>query len=441
MHAIRHLPSSSRMQTLWILLSMLFPATAGFAQTGTFVDRVSPTDLRVASYNIYYGTNLANVGQELRTKFIRVIQAVDADVWNLQEIDDGVHTLQQLFNTQVPLEGGASWHVHQGGDNAIVSKYPLSMQRVNTNPTKDGTGIALVDLPDDQFSGDLYVMNNHFTCCNVSEPPGPLDGREVARQREADALANWMRDARTPGEFVDLPPGTAMMVVGDLNIINEPNVLDPLGTIITGDVYDETRFGLDSLPDWDGTFLADAHPFHNSTGVEDYTWRDDRQPYDPGRLDYILYTDSVLEATHQFALNTVAMTAEERAATGLQEFDITLDSDGLTYDHLPLVVDFKAVPFELLPGDFNDDGQVNLADYTVWRDHLGEPAGTLPNDIVGTTIGAGQYALWKHHFGTSDVELPGPLSERVPEPATVVFAAMMLTLAGWRSRGTTGAVV
>ena len=26
-----------------------------------------------------------------------------------------------------------------------------------------------------------------------------------------------------------------------------------------------------------------------------------------------------------------------------------------------------------MPGDFNNDGSVDVADYTVWRDHLGEP--------------------------------------------------------------------
>ena len=60
--------------------------------------------------------------------------------------------------------------------------------------------MCLVDLPDDRFSNDLYVMNNHYKCC------GGFDAR---RQEQSDALVNWQRDARTPGGFITLPAGTA----------------------------------------------------------------------------------------------------------------------------------------------------------------------------------------------------------------------------------------
>ena len=38
---------------------------------------------------------------------------------------------------------------------------------------------------------------------------------------------------------------------------------------------------------------------------------------------------------------------------------------------------------QLLWGDYNDDGSVNAADYTVWRNNVGAQHGTLPNDING----------------------------------------------------------
>jgi hypothetical protein len=38
-----------------------------------------------------------------------------------------------------------------------------------------------------------------------------------------------------------------------------------------------------------------------------------------------------------------------------------------------------------LPGDYNDDGTVDAADYVAWRKNVGAPAGTLPNDIDGGT--------------------------------------------------------
>jgi hypothetical protein len=56
-----------------------------------------------------------------------------------------------------------------------------------------------------------------------------------------------------------------------------------------------------------------------------------------------------------------------------------------------------------LTGDYNDDGTVNAADYTVWRDHLGSTTYALPNRdptiAPGTAIGAAEYTSWKNAFG------------------------------------------
>jgi hypothetical protein len=50
-------------------------------------------------------------------------------------------------------------------------------------------------------------------------------------------------------------------------------------------------------------------------------------------------------------------------------------------------------------GDYNNSGITDAADYTLWRDNLGAPAGTLPNDKDGGVIGQAQYNTWKANFG------------------------------------------
>lgn len=70
-----------------------------------------------------------------------------------------------------------------------------------------------------------------------------------------------------------------------------------------------------------------------------------------------------------------------------------------------------------LPGDYNGDGAVNAADYTVWRDRVGQPMGTLPNDFAGGVIGTRQYDAWKPAYGDS---LPANGSA-VPEPVGYVL--------------------
>lgn len=53
------------------------------------------------------------------------------------------------------------------------------------------------------------------------------------------------------------------------------------------------------------------------------------------------------------------------------------------------------------PGDYNRDGLVNAADYTVWRDALGQtvtPGVGADGDGSGT-IDAADYAIWRNHLG------------------------------------------
>jgi hypothetical protein len=84
-------------------------------------------------------------------------------------------------------------------------------------------------------------------------------------------------------------------------------------------------------------------------------------------------------------------------------------------------------------GDYNNNGKVDAADYTVWRDHLGQTF-TLPNRDPANTgaINANDYTAWKTHFG-----LPGSGggalgAGAVPEPTSMLLLVMaMIGLAGF----------
>jgi hypothetical protein len=71
-----------------------------------------------------------------------------------------------------------------------------------------------------------------------------------------------------------------------------------------------------------------------------------------------------------------------------------------------------------LDGDYNGDGHVNAADYTVWRD------GNSPDD---TQAG---YDLWAANYGAG-TPLPSAASA-IPEPSTVMLALVGLALAARR---------
>jgi hypothetical protein len=75
-----------------------------------------------------------------------------------------------------------------------------------------------------------------------------------------------------------------------------------------------------------------------------------------------------------------------------------------------------------VPGDYNDNGVVDAADYVVWRN-----GGPLQNEVGGVTPGqvtAEDYAAWRAQFGnTSAVGAGSNLQTMaVPEPSTFVHA-------------------
>jgi len=78
------------------------------------------------------------------------------------------------------------------------------------------------------------------------------------------------------------------------------------------------------------------------------------------------------------------------------------------------------------PGDFNDDGRVDAADYVVWRKTLDQP---VDRGVGADGDGDGMVTLadldvWRATFGTN--YLDGSGSAAVPEPAAWTLALVTL---------------
>ena len=75
-------------------------------------------------------------------------------------------------------------------------------------------------------------------------------------------------------------------------------------------------------------------------------------------------------------------------------------------------------------GDYNGDGIVDAADYTVWRDHFGGNGSLLLNRDPANTgsISESDYDAWKSHFGMSSGGGAGVGTTAVPEPSARLVA-------------------
>jgi hypothetical protein len=96
---------------------------------------------------------------------------------------------------------------------------------------------------------------------------------------------------------------------------------------------------------------------------------------------------------------------------------------------------FMLVPS--VPGDYNDDGVVNAADYTVWRNHFGQNY-VLPNEVPGVTPGVvtgEDYNEWKARFGDSLSGAGASGARTVPEPSGFYFSLIAaIAYVGFLSR-------
>lgn len=92
-----------------------------------------------------------------------------------------------------------------------------------------------------------------------------------------------------------------------------------------------------------------------------------------------------------------------------------------------------------LVGDYNGNGKVDAADYTIWRDTLGRTgAGLAADGNQNNQIDNGDYNVWRNNFGASLGSGSGGIADAasVPEPATIwLILGAVLAACGRSFRG------
>jgi endonuclease/exonuclease/phosphatase family metal-dependent hydrolase len=176
-----------------------------------------------------------------------------------------------------------------------------------------------------ELGKNLLIFSSHLSCCANND----------SRQYDADEFVAFMREwIQTGNGPFALESETPFIHVGDFNLVG---YRQQLTTLTNGDIYDETTFGSDFPLDWDSTALSDVFSVQTAERMG-YTWRRDYSSFSPGKLDYILYTDSVIDTAKHFILNTLTMSAEDLSANNLESGDTYNASD-----HMPRVLDIASV--------------------------------------------------------------------------------------------------
>ena len=280
------------------------------------LERRYANDIRIVSYNTW---NDGFLDDERQPHFKRIIQALDPDVialqehWDWDEIDD---IIQSWFPDE-PWH--ASW-THR--DMVVLSRFSIIDDASLISSGR--TMCALLDT-EEELGKNLMIFNSHLSCCANNED----------RQQQVDEFAGIWREWVEEGDGpFNLESETPFIHVGDFNLVG---YRQQVITLRDGDIDNESQYGEDFLPDWDNTAIVDLFSRHTHKRMG-YTWRSDGSSFNPGKLDYVFYSDATIDSSRHFTLNTLAMDEETLSENGL-EWDDTQEAS----DHLPRIFDVTAI--------------------------------------------------------------------------------------------------
>lgn len=169
--------------------------------------------------------------------------------------------------------------------------------------------------------------------------------------------------------------------------------------------------------------------FLSDTTSGDLIIYNDRPNNDPAAfLDVVKVVDtSGVQQQVNFNLLGGLTGADISDGVGIYDFDFDPDSNTLAlldFSNRNVFV-FSVGDLPSLGGDYNEDGTVNAADYTVWRDNLGSSI-TLPGENPAATtpglVDQEDYEFWRVQYGASaSTAIQVEASNSAPEPASLLL--------------------
>ena len=257
--------------------------------------------VRVMSANVLFSSPLEN-----SDPFARVLGAIEPDVILYQEwFNTPIEDVQGWLNTHA----GSGWNVHMPDSKAGVAiatrKKIIQTYDAVLPPSGEGRPARAAAALIETDMGELLAISVHLKCCGSAGSE-----EDIKRIEQAQAINGFVRSVRLKH------PNAQVVIAGDFNLVGSREPLEVLAKNLGKK----------------GGGLTASQPLHlgDSTMV---TWNDEKSRFSPGRLDWMLYDDSMSDIADAFIVDTRVLSEQSLKDAGLDA------DDSKASDHLPIVID------------------------------------------------------------------------------------------------------
>ena len=213
-------------------------------------------------------------------------------------------------------------------------------------------------------------------------------------------------------------PGTAGTTTGRLNL--NSTLMDIAGAISMGSGA-TLSFALAGTMRADGSGALNQYAAINSgsailDGILEVSLVNGFQPI-AGQQFSLLQAGSITGSFDSIVLPTLAAGLNWNVSSGTTNFLLSVVGAALS-------------------GDYNGNGSVDAADYTVWRNSLGSTVVLAADGNGNHVVDQADYAIWKSNFGSSIGAGSTAMAAALPEPSMVPILTVVFSTAAilWRSR-------
>ncbi|TWT95256.1 hypothetical protein Pla108_34000 [Botrimarina colliarenosi] len=422
-----------------------FAAVRGLI-AGFVLSAATPVVAELYINEIFYG--IGNNGFEARDEFIELRGAPGMPLDNyfllfIESEDNATHTggagkIDNIFDlTGVTMGSNGFLAIRQGGDGigsgpSQYSVVPGATDLINTGTGPGyGSGATSTIGAEDDFNEGV-IENGGFTAMLIRNLGDPVTNRPTIAF-----------DLDVGNDGLDVPTGREGWEILDaIGIHSEPR------EAVFGRTYAPITFGFEAIGDRvviPGAGLATANPglepggeyvglkyeieyiarWGNSTGQTAADWHISNLTDNPGSGS----EGAPLDWRQSFTGEHGDLASNDDSVPPSQPTTAQgkLESNQSVPYGTKLLTNIGGPNY--LTGDYNHDGYVDAADYTVWRDTSGEtgtesahPDADHNHDFM---VNGDDYTIWSGAYGAPNGSAPAPTAA-VPEPA-----ALALLAAGW----------